>query len=115
MSAKWMMFIMAAYSVGMLLALAIEGSIHGDLVRVLTGYSVAELQGPGVLAVPKMGVGFLIRGLPKVLSWDYAFLTGEWAIVRWLLVLLITVPTVVGLGAAAAGAAQGVFSRWILR
>jgi hypothetical protein len=114
-SAKWLMFVMAVYTVGMLLALAIEGSVQGDLVRVLTGYSVAELQGPGVLAVPKMGAGFLLRGLPKVLSWDFSFLAGEWAIVRWMLVLLITVPTVVSLGAAAAGAAQGVFSRWILR
>lgn len=116
MSPKWLAFIMFVWAVGALLSLTLEQATLGgqaSLTQALTGYSVAELQGPGVLGIMKAGVGFLTTGLPKVVSWNYAFFSGDWQVVRWILIMTLSVPTLTLAAISFIAAAQGIFSRWL--
>lgn len=103
------LFIMGAF-----LSLIYEATYFGgdvsDITRILLGYDIASMQGPGILAVPKMTVGFFTHGLPKVLLWDYAYLQGDWVVLRIILIVTLSVPTVVELGLAVLITAQGILS-----
>jgi hypothetical protein len=65
------------FMVGNILCMIIEGSYFTaddvDLIIALTGFSVLEVAGAGVLAIPKLAGGFFTHGLPPMLMWDYSF------------------------------------------
>jgi len=112
MSAKIVMFIVFIFSVGTMLSLIIEGSYLGgeewDMMASLTGYSTAEVAGGGGIAIPKLGYGFITYGIPKLLSWDYAFLSGSFGLVKWFILYPISAGVVYALGLLIFNIAQGI-------
>jgi len=114
MSPKLVMFMVFTFVAGSVFCLMMEGAYIGEeevtIMNELTGYSVIQLSGAGAWAVPKMAMGFLLHGLPKLLMWDYAFFAGEWGIVKWFLCYPISAGVVFGLIMVFISAVQGIFA-----
>lgn len=79
--------IMTAYFIfiiGNITCMIIEGGWFGDddmdVLKALTGYSVMEVSGAGLIAIPKLAVGFFTHGLPTMILWNYSFLEGGWSL-----------------------------------
>ena len=113
---KTLSFLFGVFFFGNLLSLMVEAAYLGDsdvtLVNQLMGFNVSQLAGSsGILALPRIGVGVMTTALPKVISWDYAFFTGEWQLVRWLLFFLFSAPTVLVLAFTFMPSLMGVVSR----
>lgn len=112
MSAKLIMFVVFIFAVGTMISIIIEGSFLGgdewDTMQVLTGYNSAQIAGAGGIAVPKLGWGFIMTGIPKLLTWDYSFLSGGYSMVKWLLLYPISAGIVYALGLLIFNIAQGV-------
>jgi len=66
-----------------------------------------------VLAIPKMAWGFFTHGIPKLILWDYSFLEGEWAIVKWVILYPISAGVVYGMALVFIAALQGIFGRFV--
>jgi len=115
MGPKLTMFLMFVFFWGTLLSLMIEGEWYGaseiDIVDSLTGYNIAGLQDTGFMAIPKLGWGFFTHGLPKLLLWDYAFLTGSLSLIRWFMVCIFSTGIVWAVASTFIGAIQGLFRR----
>lgn len=109
---KLIMFSYFTFLVGNILCMIIEGSYFSaedvDMMNALTGYSVLEVSGAGVLAIPKLAGGFFTHGLPQMLLWQYSFLSGGWEIFRWFL-FVISVGIIYPIGLLAMNIAQGIF------
>ena len=109
-----MMFLAFVFIVGQLTCLFIEGSFFGqeevDVVNSLTGYNTLQLSGGGFWNIPKLAMGFITTGLPKMIMWDYSFLDGGWAMVKWLMLYPISIGVVWGLTMVFIGVVQGVMS-----
>ena len=116
-SYKTLVFITFTYSLATLLALIMEqaylGQAEVDLANQLTGYSVSEISGTGIIALAKIGTAFLTDGLPKVVTWDYAFFAGEWTLFRWVLLVALSGPMVFTLSMAFISSVFGVFSKFV--
>ena len=95
MSGKMLMFFAFIYFTASFICLSIEGEYYNDqdvtIVNQLTGVSFIQAQDAGAWAIPKMAVGFFTTGLPKLILWNYPFLTGGYEIVKWLLLYPLTV------------------------
>lgn len=111
--AKLIMTCYFVFMVGNVLCMIIEGSYFSaddvDLMNALSGYSVLEVSGAGVLAVPKMAVGFFTHGLPTMLLWQYSFLEGGWEIFKWICLFPLTIGVIYPIGLLAMNIAQGIF------
>jgi len=114
MNPKLVMFMVFTFVAGSTFCLLMEGTYIGTeevtIMNELTGYSVIQLSGSGAWAVPKLAVGFLLHGLPKLLMWDYVFFSGDWALVKWFLCYPISAGVVFGLIVLFIGAVQGIFA-----
>jgi hypothetical protein len=113
MSAKMIMFIVFIFVSGTMLSLIIEGTYLGsgdewDVMQSLTGYSSVNVAGAGGIAIPKVGVGFIMTGIPKILTWDYSFLTGGWAIIKWFILYPISAGIVYAMGLLIYNIATGI-------
>jgi len=98
-----------------MISLLIEGAFMRtediNIINQLTGYSA--LEAGGIMAIPKLGWGFMTHGLPKILLWDYAFLEGAgFEILRWILMPL-SIAVVWGIVQTFIGIAQGLLGRFL--
>ena len=114
MSPRWMGGLSFIFLLGSMLSLLLEGAYIGDteisVINSLAGYSV--LEAGGLMAIPQLAVGFFTVGLPKLLLWDYAFLSGGFAWVR-LLFMPLSIAVVWGVIQVFIGVAQGLLSRFV--
>jgi hypothetical protein len=62
---------------------------HLDIMNELTGISISKVGSFG--GIISMAFGFFTHGLPKLMSWDYAFFTGSFSIIRWCMIPLSVV------------------------
>jgi len=113
------MYISFAFFIGTLSCLIIEGAYFGaadlDILNALTGYNIIQVSGAGVWSIPKLGWGFMIHGLPKLIFWDFSFFQGGWLIIRLLLIATLSVGLVWGVTMAFVGFGQGLLSRFMGR
>ena len=112
MNIKWIMGIGFIFFVGTLLSHIGAGSWFGadeveiyNSLTVIRGYNVL-----GLFTIPWVNVDFVTVGLPKLLSWDYAFFGGEYEIMRYLF-YTITMGIGMGLLILALGVLTAVFRR----
>ncbi len=116
MGPKLTIFLMFSFMLCTIVSMTLEGAWYGsddvDIMNELTGYSVIQLSGAGFWTVAKMGVGFLTIGLPKALIWDYSFLQGDWALLRWMLIGTLSVGFIWGIAQFFISAIQGIFSKF---
>ena len=118
MGPKLTMFIVFVFLAGTMLCLMMEGAFFGqeevDLVNELTGYNILQLSGTGLWSIPKMGVGFLTNGLPKIVLWDYSFLEGGWgSLFKWIVLFPVSIGVIWGIAQMFLTTVQGIFSRFI--
>ena len=103
-----------AFILGTIISLIIEGVYIGqeqiDVLNELCGYSV--LSTGGLMAIPKLAVGFITHGLPKMLLWDYAFFEGPYAMLRFFFIPL-SIAVVWGLIQTFISLAQGLLSKFV--
>jgi hypothetical protein len=109
------MFIAFIFITATTVSLILEGSYIGeeevDIMNQLTGYNTLEVSGSGIFSIGKMGIGFLTHGLPKIITWDYGFLQGKWALLKWIVLYPISAGVVYAIGMAFVGVVQGIFAR----
>jgi len=115
MSEKFIIFITFIFIMGTFLSLIMEGayfsSEEAGIINNLTGFSIMEIERMGILTIPKLALGFLMNGLPKVIMWDYSFLEGEWMIIKWILLYPISASVVYGIIKLFIPAVTGIFRR----
>jgi len=114
MSVRWVAGLSFVWVLCTLVSLIMEGAWYGSeelsILNSLTGYSVVEAG--GIFAIPKMAIGFLTHGLPKLMSWNYAFFTGRFTVLRWVMVCF-SVAVVWGLIQVFLPTLQGIMGRFI--
>lgn len=113
MSSKIIIFIVFLFVVGTTVSLIIEGTFIGsgeemNIMQALTGYNTLEVAGGGGISIPKLGMGFFLVGLPKVIMWDYSFLSGGWGIIKWFLLYPISAGVVYAVGLMIFNVASGI-------
>ena len=115
MSSKMMMWLSWIYLSCTICFLIIEGKVFNaddvNTVNSLTGFSAMEIQSYGGFGFIVQGAGFMIHGLPKMITWDYPFLEGKFAIVKWVVFYPITIAVVYAHRSEIASAANGILSR----
>jgi hypothetical protein len=112
-SSKTIIFIVFLFAMGTMLSLIIEGTYLGsgeewDIMQSLTGYSAINVAGGGGISIPKMAIGFLFNGIPKLLFWDYSFLTGGYALIKWFILYPISAGIVYAMGLLVYNIASGI-------
>ena len=117
LTTKQLMFCSFVFLVGSLCCLIIEGAYYAqgdlDMLNALTGYNIVQVSGAGIWAIPKLGWGFMIHGLPKLIMWDFSFFTGGWFIFRIFLIGTLSVALVWGVTMAFVSFGQGLLSRFM--
>lgn len=117
LSTKQLMFASFVFMVGTLSCLIIEGAYYGqgdlDIINALTGYNVIQMSGAGIWAIPKLGLGFMTTGLPKLLLWDFSFFEGGWFIFRLFLIGTLSLALVWGVTMALISFGQGILNQFI--
>lgn len=116
MHPKLVIFFAFSFVVGTLLCLFIEGSYLGaqelTVMNALTGMSVLEISGSGAWLVPKLFAGFFTVGIPRLLMWDYSFLSSaEGGLFKWVVLFPLTVGFVWGLAQVFIPVLQGILVR----
>lgn len=114
MSPRWIAGLSFLFILGTIISVAIEGAFFGqgdiDVLNEMLGFSAFEAG--GLMAIPKIGIGFITHGLPKMLLWDYAFLDGHFVILR-ILLMSLSIAIVWGIVQVFLTVAQGLLSRFI--
>lgn len=99
MSVKMIMYFAWAWVICTLVCLFIEGGYFGDteinIINQLTGYNTLELG--GIWGIPRIIIGFFTHGFPKLITWDYSFFEGTWALIRIILIAVLSVGAIWGL------------------
>lgn len=115
MSVRWIAGLSFVWILGTLVSLIIEGAWLGtedlSIINSMTGYSVIEMG--GIMGIPKMAIGFFTHGLPKIISWDYAFFTGRLFILRVIMTISFSGAVIWGLIQVFLPTLQGIVSRFI--
>jgi len=110
-------FFFFVYFILTILSYTIEGQYYGSsdvtLAEQLLGYNVAQMQGPGILTIPKVGASLITHAIPKTVMWDYAFFEGSWQLVRYFFLVVFSGPLIIVVGYESIIALQGVFSRFL--
>lgn len=101
MSSKMMMGIFFIFICGQILCLICEGAWLGDsdmqVINELIGFDITTLDGANPLEMVSAGWGFFTHGIPNMLSWDYSFFYGTFALVKIILLFPLSVGVVWGL------------------
>lgn len=112
MSTQLLMWLMLPWFVGHFGCLIGDGVWIGTAERTLVNI-VGAFTAPTVggiwsimTSTQELFPGFLAR----IFLWDYSFFGGEYAIFRWLLLFILTIPFVIGFILTLVQVAQGVFS-----
>lgn len=100
MSAKLMSFLAWMWVICTFVCLALEGTFFGtnelNTLNYLTGYST--IQSAGIWGVPSLLIGFFTYGFPRLLLWDYSFLSGGgYSMIRFILIAVFSTGAVWGL------------------
>lgn len=115
MGTKTVSFLFFIFLTGNIICMIIAGEYFdaGDmsLMQSLTGYTNVELSGAGVLAIPKVAIGFFAHGLPMLLFWNYPFLDGGFELFKYFVLYPVTVGVIYGIGLLIFNVAQGIFGR----
>ena len=115
MGSKAIMFLCFVFLTGNICCMIIAGEYwdEGDmsLLQSLTGYTNVELSGAGVLAIPKLGLGFFSHGLPTLLFWNYPFLDGGFELFKIFVLYPISIGIIYAMGLLIFNVAQGIFGR----
>lgn len=113
------MFISFVFLIGTLACLILEGTYFGqrefDILNSLTGYTIVQVSGAGLWSIPKLGVGFMLHGLPKLILWDFSFFTGGWFLFRVVLIATLSVGVVWGVITMFISFGQGILSQFMGR
>lgn len=113
MTPKLIMFCVFIFFIGTILSLLIEGTWMGSaevtVMNQLTGFTTLEVSGAGIWAIPKQIIGFFIHGLPKLIMWDYSFLSGTASIFKWVVLYPISAGVVYGIALVFISVVQGIF------
>jgi hypothetical protein len=99
MTPKFIAFLAFIWVISTIMCLVIQGSFFSgtevNVVNQLTGYNTLELG--GLWGVPRLAIGFFTTGFPKLITWDYSFLTGSYAIIRVIMIAVFGAAAVWGL------------------
>jgi hypothetical protein len=118
LSSKTLGYAALVWLVCTLFCVAIEGTMtffdtnNLNILNALTGYNVVTVSGAGVWAIPKLAVGFVTVGIPKMILWNYPFFDGGYFIVRAFLFVFLSIPIIWGFTQAFIGVAQGILQRF---
>ena len=97
MRPQWITFLAFVVFASNILCAIIDGvwlaNTDMNLMNYLTGYS-SWFQ--GIIPIVAPAVGFLTHGLPKLILWDFSFLSGGLGILKWIL-MSISVGTIFGI------------------
>jgi hypothetical protein len=88
------------------------GSGDVDITNAILGFKVDQVSsGGGFFGMMRIGIAFLTQAIPRLATFDYQFLSGDWVVVRFLLATLFGGPLVF-LGAREfISAIQGIWRR----
>jgi len=107
-----MMFCYFAFVFGHIVCLMLEGTWLGEsessILESLVGFKVTSLGG---WEIPKMIGGFFWNGIPMLVSWDYSFLHGTYAIYRFTVLASISVGVIFGITMAFSNAVYSMASK----
>ncbi|MDD5094062.1 MAG: hypothetical protein PHV74_06765 [Dehalococcoidia bacterium] len=97
-SPKLMMFFALLLVMGQIISMGCSGTYTSDdqwddISNDLTGFSAANIS--GLSAIPVAFSGFITHGLPRMLSWNYAFLQSDIEGLNVLLMILRTILIIV--------------------
>lgn len=112
MTPKLVMYLAFTWLVGQMICLFIEGTYFGvqevSIMNSLAVFRTTEVF--GLWTVPMLNLDFFTQGMPRLLMWDYSFLTGGYAIFKWFLYVL-SIGAVWGLATVFLGVIQRLFAR----
>jgi len=115
MSPKWIGGLVFIFVLATAVSLTVDGLYIGqgeiNVLNALTGYSVIEAG--GLLAIPKLVVGFFTVGLPKILLWDYVWFDMYNLQILHFCLIALSAAVVWGVIQVTIGVAQGVLGRFI--
>ncbi|MPL61375.1 hypothetical protein SDC9_06946 [bioreactor metagenome] len=108
MRQQWLVWLAFTYIVGQFMCLILEGTWLGDpeqsFFNALLGFSVMQYSDSvlGNLFVTVVNIvggvyGLLTYAIPRLLFWDYSFLTGTASLAKWLFFYPVSAGTVWGL------------------
>lgn len=107
MRPHWLVWVTYAYIIGQMMGLIGMGIWLGTqeqgFMNALLGFTAHEYSDSligniGVTITNVVGgvVGFFTSAIPKLVLWDYPFLYGDWAIVKWLILYPLSAGTTLG-------------------
>lgn len=108
MRPQWLVWIGFTYIVGQFMCIILQGTWLGgpeqNFMNAMTGFSAHQFTDSaigniGVFIANVVGgtVGFFTYGIPRLLWWDYSFLEGGGAFVKWFLLYPINLGTALGI------------------
>jgi len=112
MRPQMIMFFALILIVCNLMCLIMDGAWLGaedlSLMNYLTGYD--SFQSAGVFAIVTVPFGFFLHGVPKMLFWDFSFLSGGLEIIKWVMMTL-SIGAVFALGIEFRSTITSIFGR----
>lgn len=113
MTPQVIMFLMFPWFAGHLCCLFMDGeyisTTEQSLINFAGSFTVPEKQ--GLWNAMTSGFEFFTETFARVFLWDYSFFEGDYAIFRWLLLFVLTVPFIIGFVFAMKSAVEGIFRR----
>jgi len=83
-----------------------------NVVNSLIGYNIAATSSTYGTVQAMVGLGInLVKSLPRMIAWNYSYLEGQLAIIKYLILWPISAGFVFSLGMLFIGAIQGIFRR----
>jgi hypothetical protein len=99
MTPKFIAYLAWVWVISTIMCLVIQGTFFSttetNIINQLVGYNSLELG--GLWGIPRLGIGFLTTGFPKLIAWDYSFLTGSYTIIRIIMIAVFSTAAVWGL------------------
>ncbi len=99
MTSKYISFLAWMWVICTFFCLVIEGNFYGtedmNTLNYLVGYNTLELG--GLWGVPRLIIGFFTNGFPRLLMWDYSFLEGGFAMIRFIMIAVFSTGAIWGL------------------
>lgn len=112
MRPQYVMFLAMCLLIGNLFCLILDGAWLGATDVTLMGYltGMTNLQTASWTAIFTVPFNFFTHALPRMLLWDFSFLGGSWAIVRWIL-MIFSIGAIWAVASMFIQSIQGIFSR----
>lgn len=99
MTPKFISYLAFVWVICTIMCLVIQGTYFSttetNIINQLTGYNTLELG--GLWGIPRLAIGFLTNGFPRLIMWDYSFLTGAYAIIQVILIAVFSTAAVWGI------------------